>query len=221
LSNTEKETETLADRGIIVGGGAFSREVLNWVWDREQKLGASEFSFFLDTNPNSFDNYQDFGLKFAGNPDDFVPQDGDVFLIAVGDPVAKDRIVSRLDKLGAKFASVIHPSAAIARTATVGRGVTIGPHAYLATNAVIGDFACINSLTGIGHDVTLGRSCTISSQADLTGGVSLGDRVFIGSGARILPNVRIEHDAKVGAGSIVVRDIKAGGSVFSQPARKI
>jgi sugar O-acyltransferase (sialic acid O-acetyltransferase NeuD family) len=211
----------LADRGIIVGGGAFSREVLNWVWDGEQSHAALEFSFFLDENPCSFDKYPDFSLTFAGNPDDFVPQGGDVFLIAVGDPVAKNRIVSRLDKLGATFASVIHPSAAVARTATIGRGVTIGPHAYVATNAVVGDFTCINSLTGIGHDVVLGRSCTISSQADLTGGVSLGDRVFVGSGARILPNVRVENDAKVGAGSIVVRDIKAGGSVFSQPARKI
>jgi sugar O-acyltransferase (sialic acid O-acetyltransferase NeuD family) len=211
----------LGNRGIIIGGGAFGREVLNWIWDCESRAENVEFSLFLDGDPSSFDGYTDFDVTYLGDPEAFTPQPGDLFLIAIGDPVAKDRIVSRLANLGASFATAIHPTAVVSQTAKIGRGVTIGPHAYVATNAALGDFSCVNSQSGIGHDVVVGQSCTISSQVDLTGGVALGERVFVGSGARILPRVKIGNDAKIGAGSIVVRNIKPSGSVFAQPARKI
>lgn len=208
-------------RGIIIGGGAFGREILNWVWDSVSPNAGVDFLFFLDTDPNSFENFSDFHLTHLGDPETFVPQPGDLFLIAIGDPTAKARIATRLDGFEATYATVIHPTAVVARTAKIGRGVTIGPNSYIATNAELGDFCCVNSLSGIGHDAVLGQSCTVSSQVDITGAVVLGNRVFVGSGARVLPNVQVGDDAKIGAGSIVVRDIKVGGSVFSQPARKI
>jgi sugar O-acyltransferase (sialic acid O-acetyltransferase NeuD family) len=212
---------SLSIRGIVIGGGAFGREILNWLWDCEARGTDVDYSFYLDTDSNSFGDYPDFPLTNLGDPETFVPQTGDLFLIAIGNPAAKNKVVARLDELGATFASLIHPTAVIARTAIIGRGVTVGPNSYVATHAQLGDFSCINSLSGIGHDAVLGRSCTVSSQVDITGGVALGNRVFVGSGARILPNVQVGEDAKIGAGSIVVRDIKSGGSVFSQPARKI
>jgi sugar O-acyltransferase (sialic acid O-acetyltransferase NeuD family) len=211
----------LGNRGIIIGGGAFARELLNWVWDCGSDYAGPKFSFFLDAATTSFDEYPDFDVTHLGDPDLFVPEPGDIFAIAIGNPAAKDKIATRFDSLGATFATVVHPSAVVARTAKLGRGTVVGPHSYVATNASLGDFSCVNSLSGVGHDATMGRSATVSSQVDLTGGVSLGDRVFIGSGARILPAVSVGDDAKIGAGSIVVRDIKAGGSVFAQPARKI
>jgi sugar O-acyltransferase (sialic acid O-acetyltransferase NeuD family) len=221
LSQKTAEVAGLGNRGIIIGGGAFGREALNWAWDCKSSDSGVSFSMFVDADPKAFDAFSEFGMEYLGDPDSFMPQSGDLFLIAIGDPTTKDKIVGRLAGLGAEFATIVHPSAVVARTAKIGRGVVVGPHSYVATNATLGNFSCVNSLTGVGHDVVLGQSCTISSQVDLTGGVSLGHRVFVGSGARVLPRVTVGDDAKVGAGSIVVRDIKAGGSVFAQPARKI
>jgi sugar O-acyltransferase (sialic acid O-acetyltransferase NeuD family) len=211
----------LSKRGIIVGGGAFAREALNWLWESGSQNAADNFGCFLDSDPTAFSGFEDFSVTHLGDPETFVPDADDIFLMAIGGPLAKDKIASRLEKLGAVFLTVIHQSAVVSRTATIGHGVVIGPHAYVATNAALGDFACVNSLTGIGHDTVVGRSSTVSSQVDITGQVALGDRVFVGSGARVLPGVRVGEDAKIGAGSIVVRDMKANSSVFAQPARKI
>lgn len=213
--------QPLSIRGIVIGGGAFGREILNWYWDCEAQGTDVKYDFYLDADSNSFGNYPDFPLTNLGDPETFIPQTGDLFLIAIGNPAAKNKIAARLDGLGATFATLVHPTAVIARTAKIGLGVTIGPNSYVATHAQLGDFSCVNSLSGIGHDAVLGQSCTISSQVDITGGVVLGNRVFVGSGARVLPNVQVGEDAKIGAGSIVVREIKSNGSVFSQPARKI
>jgi maltose O-acetyltransferase len=50
--------------------------------------------------------------------------------------------------------------------------------------------------------------------------VTIGANVWIGGGAIILPGVTIGDDAIVGAGSIVTRDVAAGVTVVSNPARE-
>ena len=49
--------------------------------------------------------------------------------------------------------------------------------------------------------------------------VSIGDRVWIGARAMILKGVTIGHDAVIGAGSVVTKDVPAGAVVGGVPAR--
>ena len=49
--------------------------------------------------------------------------------------------------------------------------------------------------------------------------IAIGANVWIGGGAQILPGVTIGDDAIVGAGSVVTRDVPAGGTVVGNPAR--
>lgn len=207
-------------RGILVGGGAFGREVLSWANDRSGS-DRVEFGYFLDADASVLEPFDDFALTYLGDPETYTPSDGDLFLVAIGSPLVKNRICQRLADAGAQFATVVHPSAVVAQTAKIGMGVVIGPQSYIATNSQLGDFSCVNSLSGIGHDVRVGRFCTVSSQVDVMGNAELGDRVFVGSGARILPKVKIQQGSKIGAGSIVVKNLKEDSSVFAQPARQI
>jgi sugar O-acyltransferase (sialic acid O-acetyltransferase NeuD family) len=208
-------------RGILVGGGAFGREVLSWANDRPDSDRDTDFEYFLDADASVLGSFDDFALTHLGDPKTYMPDDGDLFLVAIGSPLMKESICCRLVDLGAQFATVVHPTAVVARTAKIGLGVVIGPQSYIATNSHLGDFSCVNSLSGIGHDARLGRFCTVSSQVDVMGNVELGDRVFVGSGARILPKVKIQQGSKIGAGSIVVKNLREDSSVFAQPARQI
>jgi acetyltransferase-like isoleucine patch superfamily enzyme len=54
---------------------------------------------------------------------------------------------------------------------------------------------------------------------DITGGVVLGKSVTVGSHASVLPGVKVGDGATVGAGSVVMRDVPAGVTVFGVPAR--
>jgi sugar O-acyltransferase (sialic acid O-acetyltransferase NeuD family) len=208
-------------RGIVVGGGAFGREVLSWAGDAGAKGREWHATHFLDRNPESLHQFADTQLDYLGDPETYMPSEGDVFILAIGDPKVKLAVATRLLAHGAVFGTVIHPSAVLSSTAHLGRGVVVGPHCYIATHSCIGDFTCINSLSGIGHDAVLGQSCTVSSQVDVMGAVKLGDRVFVGSGARILPEVQVMEDCRIGAGSVVVKNLKASSSVYAAPARKI
>jgi maltose O-acetyltransferase len=58
-------------------------------------------------------------------------------------------------------------------------------------------------------------------RSGLEGGkpIRLGDNVWIGGGAIVLPGVTVGHDAVIGAGSVVTRDVPAGVVVVGNPAR--
>jgi serine O-acetyltransferase len=84
----------------------------------------------------------------------------------------------------------------------------------------------IHPTTEFGSGVTLGHQVTIAaSPADARGHVDpviLEDRVFVGAGAILLARsgpLRIGRGAVIGAGSVVVDDVPAGGRVFGNPAR--
>ncbi len=49
--------------------------------------------------------------------------------------------------------------------------------------------------------------------------VHIGANVWIGGGARILPGIRVGHDAIIGAGSVVTKDVPPGARVVGNPAR--
>ena len=98
----------------------------------------------------------------------------------------------------------IHPGATIGRRFFIdhGNGVVIGE------TAVIGDDVLMY------HGVTLGGTGKESGKRH----PNVGDRVAIGAGAKILGNIDIGSDAKIGAGSIVVKSVIPGATVVGKAA---
>ncbi len=102
------------------------------------------------------------------------------------------------------FGMDIHPAARI------GQGILIDH----ATSIVIGETAVVGDNVSMLHEVTLGGT-----------GKTTGDRhpkvqsgVLIGAGAKILGNVTIGKNAKVGAGSVVLGDVAESTTVAGVPA---
>jgi serine O-acetyltransferase len=103
------------------------------------------------------------------------------------------------------FAVDIHPAA------PVGRGVFIDH----GTALVVGETAAIGNDVSILQGVTLGGT-----------GKERGDRhpkvrdgVLLGAGAKLLGNIEIGARAKVGAGSVVLRNVPPCATVAGVPAR--
>jgi len=102
------------------------------------------------------------------------------------------------------FAVDIHPAARI------GCGILLDH----ATSFVAGETAVIESNVSILHEVTLGG--TGKERGDRHPKVRSG--VLLGAGAKILGNVEIGEGAKVGAGSVVLKDVPPHTSVAGVPA---
>lgn len=81
----------------------------------------------------------------------------------------------------------------------------------------------------LGETATVGGGCTILHSVTLGGsGKVTGDRhpkveknVLIGAHSSILGNIRIGSGAKIGAGSVVLREIPAGATAVGAPANII
>nr|UXE44294.1 hypothetical protein Hi04_10k_c1889_00015 [uncultured bacterium] len=103
-------------------------------------------------------------------------------------------------------------NAAVGHT-VIGRGADIGPGFVILQNFSI----VINSSVRAGRNLVIAHEVTIG--ADNGESPVLGDNVFIGAGAKVLGGIRIGSDVKVGANSLVVRDLPDGATAVGVPAR--
>ncbi len=109
------------------------------------------------------------------------------------------------NRISEVFGVDIHPAARI------GAGVMMDH----ATSIVIGETSVIEDNVSILHEVTLGGT-----------GKETGDRhpkvrhgVLIGAGAKLLGNIEIGADSKIGAGSVVLDSVPPQCTVAGVPAR--
>lgn len=208
------------ERWILVGAGAFARELINWAEDAAEAGMSPRIAGFLDNSAQALDAFS-YQLAYYGTIEEYQPQPEDRLLMAIGDPGAKRRVAQLLKSKGARFATLIHPRAVVARSARLGEGVVVCPHAVISADAVLGDFVAVNALAGVGHDVVVGACSTLSAQVDLTGSVQVGEGCFFGSGARVLPRISIGADARIGAGAVIMRRVAAGAVMYASPAKKL
>ncbi len=204
----------------LVGGGAFGRELINWAADAASAGSAAPLTGFIDKSAQALDSFP-YQLTYRGTIEDYTPTEGERLVVAIADPEAKQRVVQLLRARGATFASVIHPTAVIAKSARLGEGVVICPLSLVSADAQVGDFSAINAMSSVGHDVKLGAFSTLSAHVDLTGRVEVGECCFFGTGAKVLPGVRIGERSKIGAGTLIMRHVKPESVMYTPPAKKL
>lgn len=111
------------------------------------------------------------------------------------------------NRISCVFAVDIHPAAVI------GKGIMFDH----ATGIVIGETAVVEDNVSIMQAVTLGG--TGKEHGDRHPKVRKG--VLISAGAKVLGNIEIGECAKIGAGSVVLKDVLPRTTVAGVPAREI
>jgi len=98
----------------------------------------------------------------------------------------------------------IHPGAQVGRRFFIDHGAGV----------VIGETAIV------GNDVTLYQGVTLGGTGHEHGKrhPTLRDGVFVGSNAQVLGNICIGENSRVGAGSVVLRDVPPNSTVVGVPA---
>jgi len=119
----------------------------------------------------------------------------------------KFRLIARLISEFGRFINgiEIHPGAQIGRRFFIDHG----------TGIVIGE------TTIIGDDCTLFQGVTLGGTGKEKGKrhPTLGHSVVIGAGAKILGNIKIGDGVRIGAGSVVVRNVPPNCTVVGVPGR--
>jgi sugar O-acyltransferase (sialic acid O-acetyltransferase NeuD family) len=136
-------------------------------------------------------------------------------------PNVRSQLTAQYLRLGASFASLVHPAAYVAPSAAIGQGVAIQARAHISSASVIGRGVKVNTCANITHDVNIEEFATVAPSAVLLGRVHVGARAYIGANATILPGISVGTDAIVGAGATVTHDVPPGGKVIGLSARPL
>ncbi|GKV68461.1 serine acetyltransferase [Sporosarcina sp. NCCP-2716] len=113
-----------------------------------------------------------------------------------------------LSQIGRFFTGIeIHPGAVIGRRLFIDHGMGV----------VIGE-TCV-----IGDDVTIYQGVTLGGTGKEKGKrhPTLHDGVLVATGAKVLGNIIIGENSKVGAGSVVLKDVPADSTVVGIPGKVV
>lgn len=117
--------------------------------------------------------------------------------------ITLSRIVSHINRFLTGIE--IHPGAKIGRRFFIDHGAAV----------VIGETSEIGDDVLLYHGVLLGGTSLKKKKRHPT----IENGVVVGAGAKILGAIRIGTGAKIGAGSVVIKDVPAGATVVGVPGR--
>jgi serine O-acetyltransferase len=104
-------------------------------------------------------------------------------------------------------------------------GIEIHPGATIGRRFFIdhGSGVVIGETTEIGDDVLLYQGVTLGGTGNERGKrhPTLGNKVVVGTGAKVLGNIRIGDNVKIGAGSVVVHAVPDNSTVVGVPGRVV
>ncbi len=197
---------------IIIGASAMGRETCGYARDCGMVVKG-----FLDSRSNILDGLLGYA-PVLGSVEEYIPENDDVFICAVGDPLEKRKYVRLLESRGAKFVSVVHPTAYIGANVKLGAGCIVAPNASITNDSVVGDHVIVNINASVCHDNIVGDFTTICPGCCLSGWVKIGKSVFVGAGAVIIPDVSLGDSVFVAAGAVVTHAFPEKVMVAGVPA---
>ena len=133
-----------------------------------------------------------------------------------------DGVAARRDgvsRRGCKAATVVHPTAHVARSANLAPGTIVAPAAVIGAGTEVGEHTLVSRGALVGHHVTIGPFTRLLPGANVASHVELGPDVTIGMAAALVDHLSIGEAAVVAAGAVVLRDVPSGTRVQGVPAR--
>lgn len=215
--------KAMTQKIIILGTGGNSIDILDALNDLNdaRRERAYECVGFLDDDTNKW-GQEIFGARVLGALDT-AAQYTDCFFVngiaGVNTFWKKREIIARTQMPRERFATLIHPTASVSRTAQLGYGVVIFQNVTLTHNVEIGDHVMILPASVISHDDVIGEYTSIASGVCISGYARVGQSCYVGARASIKDGVTVGDFALIGMGSVVLRDVAAQTVVVGNPAR--
>ena len=205
---------------LIIGARGFGREVYNLALDCIKAGENIRIKGFLDDKSDALDAYPNYP-PIISSVENYNIEKEDVFICALGDVKYKEKYVTIIQQKGGEFISLVHPAAMIGTNTIIGRGCIIRTLCSISCDVAIGNFVTMMGFVNIGHDAQIADWCHIGAYSFLGGGTALENSATLHPGCKILPHKKIGCCAIVGAGSVVLRNVKANTTVFGIPAKRI
>lgn len=110
--------------------------------------------------------------------------------------------------MGYTLTSLIHPTA-YTHDLEWNEGILVSPGTIVEQGTQLGTCAIVRSGAYVGHHCNVGDFVYIAPRASMSGHVTIENGAFIGNNATLRDRITIGENAIVGAGAVVLRDVKA------------
>lgn len=205
---------------IVIGTGGNALDILDVVEASNRAGSAWQVVGFLDDSKPVGSDFH--GFPMLGGLRDADKHAGCLFVNAIGSDKSyrkRPEFVAQTGLSADRFATLVHPLAAVSSRATLGPGTCVNPGAVVAGGVTVGAHVWLGSGCVIGHDVVIDDFAMIAPRALLSGFVRVGVASYVGGGACVRQRVVIGDRALVGLGAVVINDVTAAATVVGNPAR--
>ena len=188
---------------VVIGAGPYTKLAVSTLAATGRRVAG-----IYDDDPQKW-GAEVLGIPVVGPISELVPERCSQALIGIGDNEARKRFA---EQLNLEWTVAVHP------TAWVHPGVKLGPGTVVCAGAVVQPDAEIGSHVILNTKASVGCDCKVASYArmevaHLGENAVLGEGGFLDIGSCVLPHIQVGAWARVGAGSLVVRDIPPGDRV--------
>lgn len=207
---------------VILGAGGDALVVAEAIRQAADEGQALELVGFLD---DAMAGQSVDGLPVLGRLDDWAKLDeGLCFVPAIQKVRDMPRRAARLEGLSiprARWATIVHPRAVVARHVAIGAGVYVAACATVQPGCRIDDFATLRGGAALGHDAVVERHGYVGPNATLCGKTVVREGAHLGPNAVLLDQKRIGRFSVVGIGAAVTKDVADFTVVMGNPARRV
>ena len=208
---------------LLVGAGGFARETLELIRAVNRHSPTWRVLGVLDDDPRRHGSRMH-DVEVIG-PCEQVSEHPDALVCACvaspDDPGGRLALVARLGLPAGRYATLVHPSAVVPDSASIGPGSVLHAAAILTADIVLGSHAAVMPAVVLTHDDRIAEGVTFGAGACVAGGVTIDARAYIGSGALLRERISIGAGSVIGMGAVVTRSVPAGEVWAGVPARRL
>lgn len=199
---------------VIVGAGDLGKEIVWLIEDINKRQPTYLILGFLDddTSKTGSDFY---GYKVLGGTEQLQDLSKKMPLsavIAIQDGGVRKKIVDAHPEFD-KWDSIIHPTAVIASTSSVGKGSVFFPQVTVSVDSDLGDFGLYYIHSIVCNDCKIGNYVSIMSGASISEHAEIGDECFIAAGACVYPHKTLGRGSEVAVEATDKKDYNDGSKV--------
>ncbi|MDD3476954.1 MAG: acetyltransferase [Sulfurimonas sp.] len=165
---------------------------------------------FIDDGTNEYPTFEDIKDKSS------IP-----IVFGIGNNNIRAKLFAKVQSSGFEIVSLIHPSAIISPSVTIGKGIVVMPNVVVNAKATIGDGVILNTSSVVEHECIIDDFVHISPSVALAGDVKVGKHTHIGIGSQVIQGIIIGSYTIIGAGSTVVKNIGNFKKAYGNPCIEI
>jgi acetyltransferase EpsM len=206
---------------IIIGGGNAALEIIGIIQDINRNSPTYSVLGILDDDV-SLQKKVIGGVCVLGTLSAAQSFSNAKFIFGIGSIKTqhiRSKILERLKLKFEDFETLIHPTAVIDESSNIANGCIIHPRATIGNDVQIGNFVTIAVGSTLGSFVKIGNFSMITSHVLILSNSRVEESVFIASMTCVIENLNIGSNARIGVGSVVGKDVKAGIFAMGNPIR--